>query len=96
MNYSPTIKIDYERYIVRMRILGLRGLKSLGVFPVKRAFIKFDINSLRSKEQKLDLQEKKAITTQPNSPGPDPNISTIIWYKLIDFSHFHSISSSKL
>ena len=61
-----------------MKILGLRGLKSLGVFPVKRAFIKFDLNSLRAKEQKLDLQEKKAISTQPNSPGPDPNISTII------------------
>lgn len=61
-----------------MKILGLRNLKSLGIFPVKRPIIKFDLNSLRSKEQRQDLQEKKHIVTQPNYYGSNPNISTII------------------
>jgi len=78
LNWNPKITLEYEKYYLKMKILGLRGLKSMGIFPVKKAFIKFDLNSLRSKDQKLDLQEKKSITTQPNSPGSDPNISTII------------------
>lgn len=80
MNWNPKIIADYEKYYINMKILGLRGLKSMGIFPVKKAYIKFDLNSLRSKEQKHDLQEKKAIFTQPNYPGTDPNISTIISY----------------
>ena len=69
---------DYEKYYVKIKILGLRGLKSLGMFSVKRPYIKFDINSLKQKEQRQNLDEKKAIITQPNFYGPDPNISTII------------------
>ena len=78
LNWAPKIISDYEKYYVKMKILGLRGLKSMGIFPIKRAFIKFDLNSLRSKEQRHDLQEKKAICTQPNFYGPNPNISTIV------------------
>jgi len=78
LNWNPQIIADYEKFYVKMKIMGLRGLKSLGIFPVKKPFIKFDLNSLRSKEQREDLQEKKAITTQPNDSGANPNISTII------------------
>ena len=63
-----------------MKILGLRNLKSMGIFPVKRPIIKFDINSLKSSAEKQDLKERKAIWTQPNYYGPNPNISTIIKY----------------
>ncbi len=36
-----TAKIDVE-----INILGLRGLQSTGILPVKKPFIKFNLNSL--------------------------------------------------
>ena len=63
---------------MKIRILGLRGLQSLGLLPVKRPFIKFDTNSLRPKDERQELSEKKAITTEPKEGGADPNICTII------------------
>jgi hypothetical protein len=37
----PTLK-----YYIKVKIIGLRGLKSSGVMPVKRAFLQFDVQSL--------------------------------------------------
>lgn len=63
---------------MKIKILGLRNLKSLGLLPVKRPFIKFDINSLKAKDQKQSLAEKQTVQTQPKETGTDPNLSTII------------------
>ena len=67
-----------EKYYLKIKILGLRNLKSLGLLPVKRPFIKFDINSLKPRAQKQALKEKQYIQTQPKETGPDPNLSTMI------------------
>jgi len=37
----------YEEYNLKINILGMRNLKSLGFFNVRRAFIKFDTNSCK-------------------------------------------------
>jgi hypothetical protein len=37
----PTLK-----YYIKVKIIGLRGLKSSGVMAVKRAFLQFDVQSL--------------------------------------------------
>ena len=64
---------------MKIRILGLRNLQSLGLLPVKRPFIKFDTNSLRPKKSdKESISEKKSIETEPKEGGTDPNICTII------------------
>ena len=67
-----------EKYYLKIKILGLRNLKSLGLLPVKRPFIKFDINSLKPRAQKQALKEKQFIQTQPKETGSDPNLSTMI------------------
>lgn len=67
-----------DKYHVSLRILGLRNLKTLGLFPVKRPYIKFDINSLRPAETKQNLSEKMKIETQPKESGENPNLSTLI------------------
>ena len=67
-----------EKYYLKIKILGLRNLKSLGLLPVKRPFIKFDINSLKPRAQKQALKEKQYIQTQPKETGPDRNLSTMI------------------
>ena len=67
-----------DKYYVTLRILGLRNLKSLGLFEVKRPFIVFDINSLQPIETKQSLSEKKKIQTQPKETGSNPNLTTLI------------------
>lgn len=74
----PSCYPEMEKYFLKIKILGLRNLKSLGLLPVKRPFIKFDINSLRDKNRKQALKEKQTIQTQPKETGSDPNLSTII------------------
>jgi len=41
-----------KQYDIKFRVLGMRDLKSLGLMPVKRAYCKFDVNSLRPKDKK--------------------------------------------
>jgi len=77
MNITPKT----EKYIISIKILGLRGLKSLGLFPVSRPFIKFDINGMKTNEKKETLEEKKHLQTQPTI-GSNPNICTILNFEL--------------
>ncbi len=44
-----------------MKILGLRNLESLGLMPIKRAFVKFNLDSVRPKEEHTDLKERKYL-----------------------------------
>lgn len=53
-------------------------MKSLGLIPVKRAFLRFDINSVRSPMDRQALSEKKFIQTLPKEPGSNPNVLTMI------------------
>ena len=61
-----------------MKILGLRDLESTGLLPIKRAYVRFDVDSLKSQTHKSLLREKKFIKTEPLNPGPNPNILTVI------------------
>jgi hypothetical protein len=74
----PSIYPEMVKYHVKVRVLGMRNLRSLGVIPVKKPFVKFNINSLRTKEEKMALREQSEIATDPTEFGPDPNICTII------------------
>jgi len=75
---SPYIQPDLQKYFINMKILGLRNLESLGLLPIKRPFVKFDINSLKRSEEKSLLPEKKTLRTEPLETGPNPNILTVI------------------
>lgn len=63
----------YDKFLIRIKILGLRNLKSLGLLPVKRPFLKIDLNSIRTKNKKADLQEKKEIICFSKNGGSNPN-----------------------
>jgi hypothetical protein len=79
---SIDIRPPTEKYFVTIKILGLRGLKSLGLFPVSKPFIRFDINGMKTNEKKEILNEKKFLQTQPNATGSNPNICTILNFEL--------------
>lgn len=57
------ISLKTKKYTVNLKILKVSGLESLGVLPVKRPFIKFDVNSLRLPLEKSTLPEKRFIQT---------------------------------
>jgi len=75
---SPYIEPERQKYFINMKILGLRSLESIGVLPVKRAFVRFDIDSLKKNTERSFLPEKKALVTEPLEPGSNPNIMTVI------------------
>jgi hypothetical protein len=57
----------------------MRDLESIGIMPVKKAYIKFMIKSLIPPEAAHAMEN---IQTQPNSLGPNPNINTTIRFSM--------------
>ena len=68
-----------DEYLVEINILGLRGLQSVGILPVKKAFIKFNLKSLLPPDAAGAMEN---IKTQPSAKGPDPSISCTIKFDM--------------
>lgn len=64
-----------ESYNIVINVLGLRGLVSTGLLPVKKPFVKFSVKSLLPSEQAKAVQD---IYTIPDEGGSDPNIRTTL------------------
>jgi hypothetical protein len=54
----------------------------MGVLPVTKAFIKFDIKSIRRPEDTNALA-RNDIITQPKDTGSNPNIQSIIAFEIL-------------
>jgi len=67
--------IPKREYSIDLNILGLRTLKSFGLMPVKKPFIKFDIRSLVPPEKAMSVTN---VLTEPSATGCNPNINTTI------------------
>ncbi len=63
-------------YSFEINILGLRDLKPLSILPVKKAYIKFDMNSLNVTGKEKD--SLNPIITLPKDCGSNPTINTVI------------------
>ena len=62
-----------SEHTIEITVLGLRGLVSPGLLPVRKAYVKFSVKSI------LPPSQSKAVTdiyTEPGETGPDPNIKT--------------------
>ncbi len=64
-----------KEFGVAMNILGLRGLQSPGLLPVKKAFLNFNLKSMVPPKLGTDLNN---IRTEPKMPGTDPTLNTLI------------------
>lgn len=62
-------------YTCEINVLGLRQLKPLSILPVKKAYIKFDMNSLNVSGNEEDILQP--IQTIPGDSGSDPTINTV-------------------
>jgi len=71
---------ETESYSFEINILGLRDMKPLSILPIKKAFIKFDMNSLNiSGNEEDNLQPR---TTQPKDKGSNPTINSALKFDL--------------
>ena len=71
-NYIPI-----QEQNVEINCLGLRQLQSVGIMPVQKPFIRFNINSLLPPEK---AQVVKRVCTEPKNTGNSPNINTKITF----------------
>ena len=74
INYLP----ETIPYTCELNILGLRDLKPLSLLPVKKAFIKFDMNSLNVTGKREDALQP--VSTVPTATGENPTINTVITF----------------
>ena len=61
-----------------VNVLGFRQLKSMGILPVKKAFVELDFKALLPRDN--DLFEVENKQTEPGPPGSDPTINTLLQY----------------
>ena len=81
-NMINEIKSEPETipYSFEINILGLRDLKPASLLPVKKSFIKFDMNSMNVTGKQEDSMQ--SIKTQPKDCGENPTINTVIKFDL--------------
>jgi len=72
--YVPTKEYDLD-----INVLGLRQLESFGLMPIKKPFIKFSVKSLLPPEK---AQAVTNVNTDPNAPGANPNINTMLTFNI--------------
>ena len=71
---------ETKPYTLEINILGLRDIKPLAMLPIKKAFIKFDMNSLNVSGEKENALPSK--TTQPKDKGSNPTINTSLKFDI--------------
>ena len=80
-NYSknlPSLLPPYEKYNIKIKALGVRGLQKTGVYSIKKPLISINVDSIRDANSKVNLPEKNYMVAEAKSYGPDANFSTIL------------------
>ena len=68
-----------REFQVSLNVLGMRGLQSPGILPVKKAFVKFNLKSLLKAETAKGVDN---IQTLPKQGGSNPNLKTKIEFNV--------------
>ena len=71
--------VRFDEYKVELNVLGLRGLVSPGLLPVKKAYIDF---LLKSMVPPMAASALESIATQPGPAGADPTINSVISFSV--------------
>ena len=71
-------RVEFKEMDVNMLILGLRGLQSPGILPVKKAFVQFNIKSLVPPNSSA----VQNIKTQPSASGANPTLNTTMMFSI--------------
>lgn len=68
-----------EEFRCEVIVLGLRGLVTTGLLPIRKAYLMFSLKSLLPPDQAKAI---KNIYTQPRESGPNPNINTDLQFDI--------------
>jgi len=71
--------VRFDEYRVELNVLGLRGLVSPGLLPVKKAYIDF---LLKSMVPPVAASALTSVQTVPGPTGPDPTINSVISFSV--------------
>lgn len=71
--------VKTHQFDISMNILGLRGLQSPGLLPVKKAFIMMNLKSMIPPQLGDTLDN---IRTEPKMAGADPTLNTLITFSM--------------
>ena len=77
-NIPRTLSIVKTKFYMKLKILGLRNLQSLGSTPIRRPFIRINMNSLKTIDQANAEIRISDVVTEPKEPGANPNIGTVL------------------
>lgn len=83
-NFAKTLEyqnlhenVEMREFQVSMNVLGMRGLQSTGLLPVKKAFVNFNLKGLVPPKIGTNL---KNLKTDPKAPGANPTINTMMQF----------------
>lgn len=78
-----TLSVKKSRFFMKIKILGLRNLESLGVMPIRRPYIRINMNSLKTLDQANSEVQMSNLVTEPKEHGNSPNIGLVLTYGFI-------------
>ena len=73
-------KPETTNYSFDINILGLRDMKPLSLLPIRKSFIKFELNSLNVTGDKDSYNQSKS--TQPKDKGSNPTINAALKFNM--------------
>ena len=76
---DPSAVVEFAEYRVELNVLGLRGLVSPGLLPVKKAYIDF---LLKSMVPPMIASALNSVSTVPGPTGADPTINSVISFNV--------------
>lgn len=71
------INVGKSLHYVKMTILGLRSLKPMGMLPIKRAEVHFNVSSIRDNLTQ-SLEDLNEIVVIAKNRGPDPFVGSVL------------------
>lgn len=72
------MRFPQDKYNFKIHILGMRGLQSRGLFPVRQPMIKFHVGALRNGNKSKVGNPLDVLTARCKKGGPDPSFSELI------------------
>lgn len=71
--------VEMRDFQVSMNVLGMRGLQSPGLLPVKKAFVNFNLKGLVPPSIGTNLKNLKTVA---KAPGANPTINTLMMFEV--------------
>ena len=74
-----SISLPKLGYKVKVHIIGLRGMESGSLFPVKNPYIKFHVGALKGSDKSSGNSAFDILTAKCKKGGPDASFAEVVW-----------------